>query len=141
MDYSCPGCVNKTTEGYLRPHDDVCARLRAISCPSRRSASSCNGSSVTVYISAETPGYDPRRVSHSSQYERYVEMLRKKCVETLAMPDASREYTHRHGLQSMMNNAALVSTLSKRDRSNEAVCQNSPGPADHACIEPPHTQQ
>ena len=60
-------------------------------------------------------------------------MLGKKRVETRAMLDVSREYAHRHGQLSMMDHAALVSTLAKRDWSNEAVCQHSADlPTTHA---------
>ena len=54
-----PNCANKTAEGYLRPNAGVCARRRAISCTSRRSASSRTGIDDTACIGIETPGSDP----------------------------------------------------------------------------------
>ena len=59
MDRSGPDCANKTAEGYLRSYAGVCARHRAISCTSRRSASSRTGIDDTACIGIETPGSDP----------------------------------------------------------------------------------
>ena len=59
MDHSGPNCASKTAEGYPRPYAGVCARRRAISCTSRRSASSRTGIDDTACIGIETPGSDP----------------------------------------------------------------------------------
>ncbi|CAM9883480.1 unnamed protein product, partial [Ascophyllum nodosum] len=44
---------------YLRPYAGVCARRRAISCTSRRSASSRTGIDDTTCIGIEVHGSDP----------------------------------------------------------------------------------
>ena len=59
MDHSGPDCANKTAEGYLCPYAGVCARRRAISCTSRRSASSRTGIDDTAFFGIEAPGTDP----------------------------------------------------------------------------------
>ena len=50
MDHSGLDCANYTTEGYLRPHAEVCARRRAIFCTSSHSASSRTGIDGTQCI-------------------------------------------------------------------------------------------
>ena len=59
MGQSGPDYANKTADGYLRPYAEICARRRAVSCTSRRSASSRTGIDDTACIGIETPGSDP----------------------------------------------------------------------------------
>ena len=66
----------------------------------------------------------PPRVSRKL-HEGYVETPRRKRGETRAMSDASREYTHRHGLLPMMEHAALVSMLVICESTKNIVHQHS----------------
>ena len=125
MDHSGPNYANETAEGYLRPYAGVCARRRAISCTSRRSASSRTGIDDTACIGIETPGSDPPRVGRDIKNEGRVEMPGKTRGETRVMRDALQEYAHRHGVLSTMEHAALVSMLANRESTNKIVRQYS----------------
>ena len=72
------------------------------------------------------------RVSREIEHDGYAEMPGRTRVETRALLDASLDYVHHHSLLSMMDHAALVSTLAKRESSIEAVCQQSTVRADRA---------
>ena len=50
-----------------------------------------------------------------------MEMPGRTCGETRALPDASREYAHRHGIP--LDHAAMVSMLAKGEETNEIVRQ------------------
>ena len=125
MDHSGPDCANNIAEGYLRPHAEVCARRRAISCTSRGSASSRTGIDDTAFIGIETLSSDSPARWPWHNNEENVEMPGRTRGEARVMRDALQEYAHRHGVMSTMEHAAVVSTLATRESTNKIVRQRS----------------
>ena len=125
MDHSGPDCAKQNTEGYLCSHAEVCVRRRAISCTSRRFASSRTGGDDTAYIGIETPAPVPPRVGRDIIHEGNVEITGRTRGGTRVMRDVLQEYAPRHGVLSRMEHAVLVSRLVTGESTNKIVRQHS----------------
>ena len=72
---------------------------------------------------SNSPAPIPPCVTRKLEYEGYVKMPGRTSGETCALRNASREFTHRHGLQ--LDHAAMVLMLVKGEETNEIVRQYS----------------
>ena len=71
------------------------------------------------------PALIPPRVGRDIKNEGHVEMPGRTRGETRAMRDALQEYTHRQGVLSTMEHAALVSMLATRELTNKIIRTSS----------------
>ena len=71
---------------------------------------------------SNSPAPIPPRASRELENEGYVEMPGRTRGETRALPDASREYAHRHGIP--LDHAAMVSMLAKGGATKEIFRQH-----------------
>ena len=121
MDHCGPDCENNTAEGYLRPHVEVCARRRAISCTSRRYVVPAPPSTTPPASVLKPPAPIPPRVGRDIKNEGNVETTGRTRGETRVMRDALQVYAHCHGVLSTMEHAALVSMLATRESTKNVV--------------------